>query len=211
MDTIRERLIELCNKKNIKVTVFERTVGLVRGHMYTIKTLRSDTLEKIKEAYPDVNLNWLVYGNGDMLERIIDRLYRYLEYKGIEIENANEILGWSKTLDLKKMKFVTTLQDVKTDAKRDLTWERSIKRILKKFPDINEEWLKTGEGNMLITGEIMPTVQNANFLARISGSDLLPKYKDGDIVVCQIVGTAQIEKTTKTKSTAQTKKTKRKE
>ena len=206
--SVKQRLIEFIKYNNLGQGAFEKKVGLSNGYVNNIRnSIQPDKLHKIALQFPDLNKGWLMTGEGEMIDtRIIGRFYRYLEYKGIGIEDTNKILGWSKTLDLKKMKFVTTLQDVKNDDKRDLDWERSIKRILKKFPDINEEWLRTGAGDMLIAGEIMPSVQNATFLARISGSDLLPKYKAGDIVVCQIVGTAQIEKPTKSKSKPQTKK-----
>ena len=55
---------------------FCRKAGLNRGLVDKLVTgahrPRMDTLEKIKKAYPQTNMNWLVSGRGDVLEEPFD-------------------------------------------------------------------------------------------------------------------------------------------
>ena len=55
---------------------FCRKAGLNRGLVDKLVTgahrPRMDTLEKIKKAYPQTNMNWLVSGSGDVLEEPLD-------------------------------------------------------------------------------------------------------------------------------------------
>ena len=55
---------------------FCRKAGLNRGLVDKLVAgahrPRMDTLEKIKKAYPQTNMNWLVSGSGDVLEEPLD-------------------------------------------------------------------------------------------------------------------------------------------
>ena len=55
---------------------FCRKAGLNRGLVDKLvagaHSPRMDTLEKIKKAYPQTNMNWLVSGSGDVLEEPLD-------------------------------------------------------------------------------------------------------------------------------------------
>ena len=55
---------------------FCRKAGLNRGLVDKLVTgahrPRMDTLEKIKKAYPQTNMNWLVSGIGNVLEEVLD-------------------------------------------------------------------------------------------------------------------------------------------
>jgi monoamine oxidase len=62
---IKERLREYCNEKGVKVATFERTTGLSEGYVHKMKSLGSDILERIKQEYPDMDLNWLITGKGE--------------------------------------------------------------------------------------------------------------------------------------------------
>lgn len=69
------RLIERLNKyllaKGISAYEFERSCGIANG--YLGKQLRgkgsvgSDILEKVSRVYPDLNLVWLITGEGNMI------------------------------------------------------------------------------------------------------------------------------------------------
>ena len=55
---------------------FCRKAGLNRGLVDKLTagahSPRMDTLEKIKKAFPQTNMNWLVSGSGDVLEEVLD-------------------------------------------------------------------------------------------------------------------------------------------
>jgi hypothetical protein len=67
----------LINKLGLPSTAdFCRKTDLGRGLVDKLSAgdnkPRFDTLEKIKEAFPQVNMNWLVTGMGDILEKVLD-------------------------------------------------------------------------------------------------------------------------------------------
>lgn len=64
----KERLKEFINYKNIGRNKFEDSIGVSNGYTSTkSKSLSSDVLEKIHATYPELNINWLVSGEGDMI------------------------------------------------------------------------------------------------------------------------------------------------
>ena len=65
---IQERLKQFIEYKGISVSAFERTCGLGNAFVRNIKkTITIDKLEKILKAYPEINRDWLLTGNGSMI------------------------------------------------------------------------------------------------------------------------------------------------
>jgi len=58
--------------KGIKISVFEKSVGLSNGsfggQLKKNKTIGVDKLENILKKYPDLNANWVLTGKGNMLQ-----------------------------------------------------------------------------------------------------------------------------------------------
>ena len=49
-------------------TAFEVNIGVARGHFSNVKTLGSDRILRIHTKYPELNIEWLVTGNGEMIK-----------------------------------------------------------------------------------------------------------------------------------------------
>lgn len=65
---MKERLLEFLNSQGISQNAFEDTCGLSRGTISNLnKGVRSDKLALIAKAYPQLNIRWLLLGEGDML------------------------------------------------------------------------------------------------------------------------------------------------
>lgn len=80
--TIRDRLLLFLKHLGIGRTKFESNCGLSRGHVSLVKTsMNTDVLNRIKNVYPELNLNWLVTGEGEML----------LQYDSNDINLINEL------------------------------------------------------------------------------------------------------------------------
>lgn len=83
------RLKQFIDSKDIKVSAFERNIGMSNGSFSnTFKkggTIGADKLEIILKNYTELNPNWLLTGNGEMFLK---------EAKPIssELKNINEIL-----------------------------------------------------------------------------------------------------------------------
>jgi transcriptional regulator with XRE-family HTH domain len=66
---MKKRLLEFLSYLGIGQTKFEEKTGLSRGFVNTLKnnpTVKS--LDKIEDAYPELNINWLKTGEGEMLK-----------------------------------------------------------------------------------------------------------------------------------------------
>lgn len=64
----KDRIYEFCRQKGISILGFEKACGLSNGYVSSIRTsvgLRS--LDSIMKAFPELNRDWLLYGEGEML------------------------------------------------------------------------------------------------------------------------------------------------
>jgi hypothetical protein len=68
-----DRLDKYLQIKEISPSVFERTCDLSNGYfarqLNVSGSIGSDILEKIAEAYPDLNIAWLITGKGAMITK----------------------------------------------------------------------------------------------------------------------------------------------
>jgi hypothetical protein len=75
---MKERLIEFLAYLGIGQTKFEEFVGLSRGLINNIKGgISSNTINKISEKYPELNTDWLLTGEGEMLKGNTDKSTPY--------------------------------------------------------------------------------------------------------------------------------------
>lgn len=69
--TMKDRLMQFINYKDISVQAFETNVNLSNGAVSKMGDgTRRSTIDKISNTYPDLNTNWLLTGEGDMLKPI---------------------------------------------------------------------------------------------------------------------------------------------
>lgn len=64
----KERFIKFLKTKKMGQTFFEESAGLSRGSISQKNGFTSKSIEKIATACPDLNLNWLFTGEGDMIK-----------------------------------------------------------------------------------------------------------------------------------------------
>ena len=68
---MNKRLRQILDYYNINPTAFSQKIGVAEGTVRKIlnknTTIRSDNLEKISQSFTDIDLHWLITGDGDML------------------------------------------------------------------------------------------------------------------------------------------------
>lgn len=65
---VKERLQEFIKHLGISVLSFEKSIGASNGYVSSIsKGIGGKYLREITELYPQLNVGWLLYGGGDML------------------------------------------------------------------------------------------------------------------------------------------------
>ena len=68
MNGVQERLRLFIRHEKLTIRAFETKIGLSNGYVKNIHTsIQPDKLEKIAEAFPTLNLGWLLVGKGQML------------------------------------------------------------------------------------------------------------------------------------------------
>ena len=109
MEEIGERMKLLIKRLGLPTTAkFCRDTGLSRPLVDKLTSggnqPRFDTLQKIKSAFPKTNLNWLVSGQGEILEEVTDKKDVDLlkTYRSIKIKNnyilTNSFLTSTKSI-----------------------------------------------------------------------------------------------------------------
>lgn len=65
----KDRLIEFLKYLNIGQTAFEEKVGIARSYVSHNKgSIGTEIIKKISSVYPELNTNWIVTGEGEMLK-----------------------------------------------------------------------------------------------------------------------------------------------
>ena len=64
----KEKIRQYLNSKGISKNSFYQKTGFAIGFLNSGKSLGADKLETIIDNYPDLSLEWLVLGKGDMIK-----------------------------------------------------------------------------------------------------------------------------------------------
>ena len=68
-ETIKERLTAYLRYKGINKSEFGRIIGVSNAYISSIrKSIQPDKAEKIVSSFPDLNIAWLMTGEGEMLK-----------------------------------------------------------------------------------------------------------------------------------------------
>ena len=65
---LKERVCQYCEYMNIRVSQFEKKAGLSNGYFNQVSKKPSDSkLDAIIKAHPNLNIEWLCTGRGEMI------------------------------------------------------------------------------------------------------------------------------------------------
>ena len=166
---------------------FCRKAGLSRGLvdklMADAHSPRMDTLEKIKKAFPQTNMNWLVSGKGEVLETELDEEEAVmLEYYRKNIKSKKDeflnmdflsVIEWSaqEYQELKELDLSIKAHSIKLEGYREFSslvilqqrQRRAISELLRNtniagFVDTEDKQKKLKKKLSRITGEIQKTI-----------------------------------------------------
>lgn len=127
-ETIKDRFVIFLKHLGIGQGKFEKITGIGNGTINNIKDgISSPKLAKIAETYPELNIEWLITGYGNMLKNISDMpqvsdpqiisllreqitdLKDTIDRKDREINNLNQEIGRLKgILDENKIQYRQT-------------------------------------------------------------------------------------------------------
>lgn len=115
MNTIKDRTIEFVKYKGITMKTFEKRCGLSTGYVTSMrKGFGSDKLNNVLTAFPELNREWLLFGEGDMLKGSVTQTSHGDNSPNIN-GNGNRIEPTSSLLD-KALDEIAQMRKALTDA-----------------------------------------------------------------------------------------------
>ena len=149
---IKKRILEFLSHLGIGQTKFEENVGLSRGLINKIKgDISLSTVNKILSNYPELNKEWLLSGEGDML-------------------------NWPDNLNLQKMKAYQDNKEYKTVPLLPID-------AVAGFPLEDIMGINYADCEQYRVPEF--EMSGCEFVIRVSGSSMYPKYSNGDLLACK--------------------------
>lgn len=100
-----KRIKQYIDLKGITVSALEREVGMSNGsfasQLKNNKTIGVDKLENILKIYSDINIEWLLTGNGDILKlNILNE--ETAPYSKIDTEDSEEAINYKELAEARK-------------------------------------------------------------------------------------------------------------
>jgi len=156
---IIDRLFEFFREKALSNYKVEQACGLSNGYLRNLRKAPSaEILEKIFSTYPELSREWVMYGTGEML-----------------LTSATEATGTQpkeETNERPQMKPVVSggIPLIPIDAVAGFNG-----------------WDESGISELDCARYDVPdfAAVHADFLIRVSGSSMYPKYSSGDILACR--------------------------
>lgn len=74
MSSVKERLLEFLKAERISGSEFTRKMGLSPAYLASMrKSMPEEKVERLTHLYPQINRDWLLYGEGDMYRDLSDK------------------------------------------------------------------------------------------------------------------------------------------
>lgn len=156
--TVRGRLLKYIHYLGVPVSAFEKSCGMSNATIANMrKSLSQDKVSTIAQNYPELNITWLMTGQGEMLEGENEREDETIE----ESPKKESVILQTATLPLVPLAAVGGYNG----------WD--------------EAGVTLAECPQYSVPDFLAV--KAEFLIRVSGSSMYPKYSSGDILACRKV------------------------
>lgn len=143
LPTCTDRLIDFCEHKGMSKFDFEVATGCPHGFLTAKKhSLRNSSIIKIKKAFPELNMDWVLFGDGEMIsnEKLNEEILDSISYKD-RLRDFCSSLGISETVFLRHCGFrKQTIMSMKPRLS-----QKDLEKIKAAYPQINTYWVKTGK------------------------------------------------------------------
>ena len=149
IEIMKERLLEFVRYTGLPVYQFEKLCGLSNAYIKNMsKGIGADKLDNILNKFPELNKQWLLYGEGNML---VEQSKKGVDSGAITAEG----------LPLIPIDAVAGFNGVDVQGVR---LEDCSRYVVPEFAELHAE-----------------------YMIRVSGSSMYPKYSNGDLLACRRV------------------------
>lgn len=162
---LKERLLSFIEFKTLSVQRFEQEVGLSNASVSKMgDNTRRSTIDRISNKFPDININWLLTGEGEMLNPNSESLNGETAQSNAINSRIRQIIDehfngsiaeFCGKLNLRQATIITTLE-------RNIPPSNEILMAIIEDSSLNisSEWLMTGKGEMIaIEIQYIPTTR----------------------------------------------------
>ena len=124
--TIKDRVYAFIDYKGITVRRFEEVSGLSNGYVSSMrKGFGGEKLNNVLRSFPDLNREWLLYGEGEMLNRNIIQ----------QNQNGDNLHGNNVTIEKTEKDY---LEIIKSQAEQLSKSQEQIDRLLSIIENISK-------------------------------------------------------------------------
>lgn len=132
MSTVKDRTIEFVKNKGITMKTFEQKCNLSTGYVTSMrKGFGSEKLNNVLTAFPELNRDWLLYGEGEMLKGSASQTSN-----DDKLHNANSNLSDAAALLDKALNEIAAMRQALTDALAEN--QRNTERLLSIIENMNK-------------------------------------------------------------------------
>lgn len=98
----KDKIRKYTDFKGITHYEFEKKAGLTNGVLKSGKHFRSDQLKQIRDNFPEINMNWLIFDEGEMIlspEKVNHNNKNSLGFSKENITNELTLLGLNSKIE----------------------------------------------------------------------------------------------------------------
>lgn len=125
---VQDRLELFIKAKGLGNYQFEKKVGLSQGYVKRVKNcLHPEKIKRIANVFPELSIDWMIIGRGEMMVNQPNKLYEKEIYKLLKerISLQEEMIQKLKT-------------DLKTETTKRIALDKENKQLLKNLQDISQ-------------------------------------------------------------------------
>ena len=98
--SVKERLIRYLEEQHISKAEFGRSIGVSSAYVTSIrKSIDKDKLKSIALNYPNLNIDWLLFGEGEMLKSSQTAIKDYSNNGGVPYFAADFLAGFDLVMN----------------------------------------------------------------------------------------------------------------
>ncbi|MGR3790702.1 S24 family peptidase [Flavobacterium sp. TN-1] len=174
---ITDRILQIIDYKGISKSKFYKDTGLSNGFLDKVKDIGVSKIEYILKAYPEININWLLLGTGEMLVTKDENFTNKINDSLIVSKNDSKPNMYKNLTNEELTGFVT-------ESKQGIPL-----LPFDAFAGIGDSSVAGVDFDTIEDRYVVPLFDGIkiDFMIPVRGSSMYPKYNSGDVVACRLV------------------------
>lgn len=169
--TVKQRLMDFIQYKGLSQGKFERMCNMSNGYLNNLKkTIGSEKLQNVCRAFPDLNTEWLLYGEGEMLKTDNHSVQQTNTYG-----NNNYVVGNHNTIS-------NSADDIPFVEAEEMERAPIVPATIARAPQTDVLEALSGRIGTLEMAPIGVTDVPITMWYRVQDESIAPKYEIGDLI-----------------------------